>query len=127
MSPQFIEFDEALEIHAVMIDRFGGDPSTRDAGLLSSALAQPRATFGGAFLHADIFEMAAAYLFHIVQNHPFVDGNKRTGAATAITFLELNGVDVSVPRANLLQLVLEVAQGRIGKRQIAEFFRDKSE
>ena len=67
--------------------RYGGLPGLRDEGLLESAVAQAVATFGGEYLHNDIFQMAAAYLFHIVQNHPFVDGNKRAGAAAAVVFL----------------------------------------
>jgi len=70
--------------------RYGGDPGVRDVGLLESALAQPRVAFGGKTPHAFPFEMAAAYLFHIVQNHPFVDGNIRTGAVAALLFLDLS-------------------------------------
>ena len=66
----------------------------RDHALLESALAQPGAAFGGEFLHVDLFAMAAAYLFHIVKNHPFLDGNKRTGLIVAITFLAINGVSI---------------------------------
>ncbi|TWT41829.1 hypothetical protein RAS1_29520 [Phycisphaerae bacterium RAS1] len=67
--PSFLELAEVLYIHADQIERYGGIASIRDAGLLESALAMPRAGFGGAWLHHDLFEMAAAYLFHIVQNH----------------------------------------------------------
>ena len=67
--------------------------------------------------------MASAYLYHIVQNHPFLDGNKRTGAAAAIIFLLMNGVEVEADEEGLVDLTLAVAEGRAGKRQIAEFFR----
>ncbi|MBK8915028.1 MAG: type II toxin-antitoxin system death-on-curing family toxin [Phycisphaerales bacterium] len=123
MEPEFLELAEVLTIHADQIERYGGDASIRDAGLLGSALAMPRATFGGEFLHRDLFEMAAAYLYHIVQNHPFVDGNKRTGTASALVFLDMNGVTIDVDEDALVDLVLEVAQGRADKGRIAEFFR----
>ena len=67
--------------------------------------------------------MAAAYLFHLVQNHPFLDGNKRVGAAAALTFLLMNGIETRVPNETLAQMVLSVAQGKMDKIAIAEFFR----
>lgn len=127
MEPEFLELTEVLYIHADQIERYGGDASIRDAGLLESAVAMPRATFGGEFLHRDLFEMAAAYLFHIVQNHPFVDGNKRTGTATALVFLEMNGVAIDADEDELVALVLDVAQSRADKPRVAEFFRANSE
>lgn len=127
MHPDFLELDEVLYIHADQIERYGGEASIRDPGLLQSAVAMPRATFDGKFLHRDLFEMAAAYLFHIVQNHPFVDGNKRTGTATALVFLELNGVAVDADEDELVALVLEVAQSRADKVRVAEFLRTNSE
>ncbi len=126
MQPDFLELEEVLYIHADQIERYGGAASIRDAGLLESALAMPRATFGGEFLHRDLYEMGAAYLFHIVQNHPFVDGNKRTGTATALVFLEMNGVAVDADEDALVELVLDVAQSRADKARIAEYFRVNS-
>lgn len=81
--PLFLEVDDVLEIHATQLDVYGGGAGLRDQGLLESAVAQPRASFGGDFAHEGLFAMAAAYLFHIVKNHPFVDGNKRTGLLSA--------------------------------------------
>ncbi len=86
-------------------------------------MAQPSAAFGGELLHKDVFEMAAAYLFHIVQNHPFVDGNKRVGAVAAVVFLELNGVETGASEDEFEALVWEVARGQSEKARIAEFFR----
>ena len=83
----------------------------------------PRASFGGEFLHADLFEMAAAYFFHLVQNNPFVDGNKRTGAATALIFLDMNGVEIEADEDGVVDLTLRVASGAAGKPDIAEFLR----
>lgn len=127
MQPDFLELAEVLTIHADQIERYGGDASIRDAGLLASALAMPRAMFGGEFLHRDLYEMGAAYLYHIVQNHPFADGNKRTGTATALVFLEMNGVTIDADEDALVELVLDVAQGRADKARIAEFFRTNGE
>src|SRR5262245_36266783 len=124
MSPTFLSLDEALEIHGDQIARYGGSDGIRDLGLLQSALAQPQASFGGQFLHADVFEMAAAYLFHIVQNHPFVDGNKRVGAVAAIVFLLINDQDTTASSAELESLVMGVAQGQKTKLEIAQFFRE---
>ena len=94
VNPVFLSLGEILEIHRDQIERYGGDAGIRDLGLLQSALAVPASGFGGRYLHSDLFEMAAAYLFHLVQNHPFVDGNKRTGAVAALVFLSLNGIEI---------------------------------
>ena len=123
MSPVFLSLDEVIEIHRDMIERYGGSAGIRDMGLLQSAVAMPRAGFGGDFLHADLFEMASAYLFHIVRNHPFTDGNKRVGAAAALVFLELNGVEVKVSNELLAATVLDLAQAKIAKAAIADFLK----
>src|SRR5437588_8405063 len=112
MAPTFLALDEVLEIHRDQLARYGGAAGIRDLGLLQSALAQPQATFRGQFLHADLFEMASAYLFHIVQNHPFLDGNKRVGAVAALVFLLLNDQDIKATNQELEALVLSVAQGK---------------
>lgn len=126
MPPDFLELDEVLYIHADQIERYGGDAAIRDVALLDSALAMPRATFDGAFVHRDLYEMGAAYLYHVIQNHPFVDGNKRTGTAAALVFLALNGVTIVADEDVLVALVLDVAQGRADKPRVAEFFRTNS-
>lgn len=87
MSPDFLTFGEVLEIQRDQIERHGGVIGIRDIGLLQSALAMPAVGFAGRYLHDDLFEMAAAYLFHIVQNHPFIDGNKRTGLVAALVII----------------------------------------
>ena len=86
----FLSLDEVLEIRDQQIERYGGASGLRDAAGLESAVATPRATFGGEFLHTSIPSMAAAYLFHLCQNHAFLDGNKRVGANAAVTFLLMN-------------------------------------
>lgn len=124
--PVFLSLGDALEIHRDQIERYGGDLGVRDRGLLESALAMPCAGFGGQYLHEDIHAMAAAYLFHIVKNHPFVDGNKRAGAIAAYVFLRLNGVKLDAPEPAYERLVLAVAEGRADKAEIAGFFRSNS-
>ncbi|MBN1556100.1 MAG: type II toxin-antitoxin system death-on-curing family toxin [Phycisphaerae bacterium] len=119
----FLILEDILAIHADQIALYGGEDGVRDIGLLDSALAQPRATFDGEFLHGDVFEMAAAYVFHIVQNHPFVDGNKRAGIVAAVVFLDFNGIHIDAPKGSLYNLTLSVARGEVGKERIAEFFR----
>ena len=126
MVPAFLSLDEVIEIHRDMIERYGGSSGIRDMGLLQSAVAMPRAGFGDEFLRADLFEMAAAYLFHIVQNHPFIDGNKRVGSMAAFTFLKLNGLTLAASDVEFERVVLEVARGRSSKAAIAEFLRSHS-
>jgi death-on-curing protein len=120
---QFLSLDEVLESHAEQIAAYGGTEGIRDVGLLESALAQPSAMFGGQYLHVDAFEMAAAYLLHIVKNHPFLDGNKRVGLEAALLFLEINGLSIETTDEALVEIVLQTAEGQITKQQIAEFFR----
>jgi death on curing protein len=119
----FLGLEDVLSLHADQVALYGGEYGVRDLGLLESAIAQPRATFGGESLHKDQFEMAAAYLFHIVQNHPFLDGNKRTGAVAALVFLDLNGIEIDAPKESLYELTMAVATGKAGKAQVAEYLR----
>ena len=119
----FLTLDDIIESHQNQIDTYGGSHGIRDIGLLESAIAQPEASFGGEYLHADIFEMAAAYIYHLVMNHPFVDGNKRVGLEAALIFLEINNENLNASDEELVDLVLKTTAGQIGKRQIAEFFQ----
>ena len=123
MDPEFLALDEVLVLHADQIRRYGGHPGLRDVTLLSSAIAMPAATYQGAYLHQGLPEMAAAYLFHICRNHPFVDGNKRVALAAALTFLWLNGLRVRATEDELTELVMGVAAGRTGKPEVAVFLK----
>jgi death-on-curing protein len=124
MEPLFLALDEVLEIHEQQIELYGGSHGVRDQGALESTVAVPQATFGGEYLHPTIEAMAAAYLFHITQNHPFVDGNKRAGANTAITFLLLNDFEPTFDEDALVELVLGVARGEVNKQSVVRFFAD---
>ena len=126
MPAQFLTLDEALAIHAHQIARYGGALGVRDRGLLESALAMPAATFAGDYLHPSLPEQAAAYLFHLVKNHPFVDGNKRVGLACSLAFLRLNGIRVRATDDDLVDIVMGVAEGRRSKADVAVFFRERS-
>jgi death-on-curing protein len=119
----FLTLAEAVEIHADQIHRYGGQASVRDLGLLESALAQPEASFSGEWLHADRYEMAAAYSYHLCQNHPFIDGNKRTALAAALVFLELNGVSILDPRGRLKTAMFRIASGKMSKVDFAKLLR----
>ena len=121
--PIFLTLDEVVEIHQDQINRYGGSPGIRDIRLLQSALAMPAASFGGQFLHQNLVEMAGAYLFHLVQDHPFIDGNKRTGAAATVVFLLINGLAFSAPEDDFEELVRAVASGKKGKAQAIEFIQ----
>lgn len=121
MKVVFLALDEVLALHTDQIERYGGRPGIRDIGLLQSALSMPAATFGGRFLQGSLHEMAAAYLFHLVQDHPFLDGNKRTGLVALLAFLGLNSHRLEADPKELEALVLGVAAGKISKAEVAVF------
>lgn len=124
MQPDFLTVDDVVQIHQDQIARYGGSEGVRDVDLLMSAVQQPQAGFGGEYLHRGIFEMAAAYLYHVARNHPFIDGNKRCAAACAVVFLMFNGVDLQDDEQGLERITLAAAQDQVRKPEIAEFFRN---
>ncbi len=126
MSFLFLTLDEVLVAHEEQIRLFGGASGIRDPSLLLSAMGNVEATFGGVFLHETIFEMAAAYLYGICRNHPFVDGNKRTALSAALTFLDTNQIEVHAGQNELVDLVISVAEGKISKAAAAVFLEDRS-
>lgn len=117
------DFVEAL--HAEQLRLHGGAAGIRDEGMLESALFRPEQKL--AYGNPDIFDLAAAYLFGIVKNHPFVDGNKRTGFAAADLFLYFNGHSVEAEQEEIIQFVLMIAAGEIDEAGAATFFRDYTE
>lgn len=119
----FLSIAEVLEIHQNQIMLYGGEQGIRDINLLKSALGMPSAAYGGEYLHPGIHEMAGAYLFHLVKNHPFVDGNKRVGAVSSLVFLDLNGYDFTAPEDDFAETVLAVAAGKLSKADITIFIR----
>lgn len=123
MPIDFLDVADVLQLHADQISEYGGAIGLRDSSLLESAVAQAQSQFGGELLHKTIYDMAAAYLYHIVQNHPFVDGNKRAGAMAALVFLDINGVDIDAPKGKLYEITIAVARSETGKSEIAEWLR----
>ena len=123
--PTFLTVDEAKGIHSDQIQRYGGSAEIRDIALLESAVAQPQAGFGDEYVHKTVFEMAAAYAYHIVMNHPFVDGNKRTGAMTAYVFLALNGYELETSEDEFQDVVRRTTSGQVEKQELAGFLEEE--
>ncbi|MGB0560474.1 MAG: type II toxin-antitoxin system death-on-curing family toxin [Spirulinaceae cyanobacterium] len=119
LTPNFLTLEEVLALHDRQIERLGGTMGIRDRGLLESALAQPQTTFGGQLLHPTLPEQAAAYLYHLALNHPFIDGNKRTAFAVMDTFLRLNGYQLALSDTEAYELVLAVATSQISKDELS--------
>lgn len=119
----FLDVEDVLLLHADTIDTDGGSHGVRDHGLLDAAVAMPRQQFGGQLLHEDIAAMAAAYLFHIAQNHPFMDGNKRAAVMSALSFLHVNNVTTLPAPQELEAVTLQVAAGEIRKDALIKWMR----
>lgn len=127
MPSKFLTKRLVLAIHRDQIESFGGTLGVRSEAALDAALAQPQATFGRKLLHPSIEEQAAAYLFHLVQDHPFVDGNKRVGLAATDTFLRLNGYRLDLSDKRLYELIMRVASGKLDKDALIEALRESIE
>jgi death-on-curing protein len=115
--------ENVLEIHAEVVREFGGAEGIRDRGLLESAVAAPQATLGGESPFADLAEIAAAYLFYLCRNHPFVDGNKRAAMACAIVFLRLNDVEPVEDGENWEALVVDLAASKLDRDETTRRLR----
>jgi death-on-curing protein len=122
--PVFLSVDNVLYMHSDSIRTEGGCDGVRDVALLESAVMMPQQQFGGEYLHHGLAVMAAAYLYHIACNHPFVDGNKRAAAMAAFVFLDANGQEVGATEAEFEALVLEVASGTISKDDLISWFAE---
>jgi death on curing protein len=124
--PYFISLEEALFFHAEELKCAGGAEGLRDPEGLKAAIAAPQAAFGDSYL-MDLFQMAASYVESICARHPFVDGNKRAGAACALTFLFLNGYEIDEQYdEELADRVLDLVTHRIGRQGLADYLRDRS-
>lgn len=121
--PRFLHVEDVLSIHRRQLEEHGGQDGVRDAGLLESAVATPQASFGGEFLHEDIFAMAAAYAFHLAENQPFIDGNKRTAIVAADVFLAVNGIVLPTATRELYDAMIGIAERRLKKADLAALFR----
>lgn len=118
-----MQLADVVRIHVDQIERYGGPAGFRDLGLLQSAIAMPQASFDGEWLHRDLYEMAAAYAFHVSRNHAFTDGNKRTALASALVFLEINGISTQDPEGRLYETMIDVASGVLDKLGLAQVFQ----
>jgi death-on-curing protein len=114
-------------LHDGQIKLFGGHHGVKDENLVRSAIGQPESGFGDDYFHKDLYEMAADYLFHLVKNHAFNDGNKRIAALASAVFLQINGLRVIADEDEFEKLVLDAAQSFVGKKEIAEFFKQNTE
>lgn len=124
--PLFLTLAEVLEIHREQLESHGGRGGVRDLGLLESAVAMPRSGAGGEYHHRSLFDMAAAYAFHIAENQPFIDGNKRVGLAAALIFLDLNGVEIDDPKGRLYEAMMTLGSRKRGKPRLAELLESLS-
>ncbi len=126
MATQFLSVEDVLALHEDTIRREGGPAGIRDPGLLESAVLMPQQQFGGDYLHRGPAEQAAAYLFHISQNHPFLDGNKRTAALAALVFLTVNGAPKLPPPDDLEAMVLQVAASQVTKAELTDWMKGQT-
>jgi death-on-curing protein len=120
---RYLSLVEVLELHRQIIEQSGGAIGIRDLGGLESAMAQPRMTFGGEDLYPTVFDKAVALGLSIIMNHPFIDGNKRTGHAAMETFLLLNGMEINASIDEQEQIILAVASGKLGRDAFVEWLR----
>jgi len=118
---RYLTLGEVVELHRRVLQAGGGTPGIRDLGALDSAVAQPKATFGGVDLYPTVIEKAAALCFSLVQNPPFVDGNKRVGHAAMETFLVLNGAEIDAAVDEQERLMLDLAAGRIDRTYLTDW------
>ena len=123
MMIRFLSEAIILAIHDDQIRLYGGKYGVRDASALDSALHMPQAQFSGQFLHSTIFHMAAAYGFHLSQNHPFLDGNKRTAGMAMFTFLQLNDLEPMATEIDYYQAMMAVASGSMSKEQLTDWLQ----
>jgi death-on-curing protein len=120
---RYITLEVVLDLHDRLIDQYGGRKGILNLGLLKSALEIPKSSFDGRALHRTVFDKAAAYLFHLARNRPFVDGNKRTAAMATLMFLDINQVTFSLVDREFQDIILQTAQGLLTKKAIAKFLR----
>ena len=123
----FLTLSEVLLILENQIKNYGGSYGVRDISLLSSAICMPESSFNGQYLHKTIPAMAAAYAYHICQNHPFFDGNKRVALAASLVFLDINGYELNCNDEILYDKIMEVAKSEIKKEELIVFYEKHSE
>ncbi|HCT45249.1 MAG: type II toxin-antitoxin system death-on-curing family toxin [Phycisphaerae bacterium] len=123
----FLSPEDVIQIHRDQIEKYGGSPEVRDSGLLASAISTPESSFQGEYLHPSLPAMGAAYMFHLIQNHPFIDGNKRTGSMCALIFLNQNWAHLQVTVDQLGEMAFGIARSDLSKDQVIEIFEQHVE
>ena len=123
---KFLKKEIILAFHQDQLDLYGGKPGIRDEKLLESALNQPQVGFEEEYVHKDLFRIAAAYGFHLCQNHPFYDGNKRTALIAMYTFLYVNGYQIKADKKSLFAIMMDLANGKVKKEELAEYLKKHS-
>lgn len=121
---RFLSFEDVIELHDMQLVQYGGATGIRSRELLESAVMVPQASFGGEYVHINIYEMAAAYAFHIAENQPFVDGNKRTALASALVFLDWHDIGIEDPEEKLYSAMIDLANKKLDKNGLAKIFKD---
>ncbi len=126
--PIFLTLEQVLELHRRSLEEHGGQDGIRDLGLVESAIAVPASSYDGQFLHVTLFDMAAAYAYHLAENQPFVDGNKRVAISATLVFLKLNGIDFDADAVEnpLYDAMIKMGTRRLSKTQMAELLRTLS-
>lgn len=114
----FFEYEQVVKIHRSLIEKTGGMDGIRDAQLLDSALKTPFQTFGGNNLYPDILDKASQLCYPLIENHPFIDGNKRIGVHLMLLFLKLNNIEVNYSQQELVDFGLDIASGKMSKNDI---------
>lgn len=122
----FLTFEQVLAIHDNQIELYGGSHGIRELSLLESAVMRPQTTFAGRDLYPTLFEKAAVLMHSLVMNHPFIDGNKRTGTVSALTFFEINSIRISSKQGELEQLSLKLESKKINLQDLADWFKKHS-
>lgn len=117
----FIPIDVILFFHGQLIQLYGGSLGLTDVSLLESALEQPRATFGGTYLHENTFKMAAAYGYHLCNNHPFIDGNKRISLVAMDIFLQRNGYEIVASEKETYSIIMQLSTGNLSKDELTQW------
>ena len=122
---RYLNKEQILLLHDYLLQRFGGALGLRDEGLFESALYNPQQTFASQDLYPHIEDKAAALIYSIIQNHPFSDGNKRTTALALFVFLDINGFEINLSNRELVDLMVDIASGKIGQEQLASYIKSQ--
>lgn len=122
----FLDLEDIIKIHEIAIQKYGGRPGVRDFNLLLSAIYQPQQTFEGKYVYDSICKMAAVYAYHLAENQPFIDGNKRTAFAASVIFLRLNDYRLNATNDEVYQLFIDLADRRISKENFLKWYDERA-